>query len=390
MSARGSRFSFTLNNYTDDVIFALNIWLVEHTTFAVYGKEVGEGGTPHLQGYFEKERSRIGPLGRLRFEGVGWHIEVARGTGTRNKEYCSKGEQSHAEWELDGASGLTFGLNADVWTHGELRKSDQGKRSDLDKVKKLIHDGVITNEKALADAYGVNYQAFRMGCTVLEHRRRAPSRDPPVVFWLFGPTGSGKSRAVAKFISDCVARRGWDYWKSVGALKWFNGYSGQEIAWFDDYRFAGRQDSEKFAFFLNLLDRYSLSVEFKGGVTDWYPKIILVTTPQDVAGTFASISEFEDLAQVRRRVSQFFDFGAQGASEFAGSIVPHLAGRERGRSGPLDLTQLDPFGAGGAIEEKAADSDDESVATVPYDPPPQALAGFGDDGSDTDSVDIMA
>ena len=385
MSARASRFCFTLNNYTDEALLELNVWLVENTTYAIYGKEIAASGTAHLQGYFEKTRCRIGPLSNKRFGLIRWFIEIARGSAKKNKEYCSKGEQPHAEWELDGASGLNWGLNADVWSHGALKESSQGKRSDLDKVKKLIHDGVITNEKALADAYGINFQAYRMGCTVLEHRRRAPSRDPPVVFWLFGPTGTGKSRAVAKFISDCVARRGWDYWKSVGALKWFNGYSGQEIAWFDDYRY-GRADAERFAFFLNLLDRYALSVEFKGGVTDWYPKIILITTPQNVEGTFSSVGDFENLEQVRRRVSQFFDFGAQGAAEFAGSIVPHLSGRERARSGPLDLSQLDPFG--GAAEEKGGDSDNESVATVPYDPPAEALEGFSD--SDTDSVDIMA
>jgi hypothetical protein len=377
MSTRGRSFCFTINNYNDECIMELNVWLVENTSYAIYGKEVGEGGTPHIQGYFEKERCRIGPLGRKRFNGIGWHIVVAKGNATQNANYCKKGTQSHAEWELDGIAGAHYGDEADVWTHGAPKVSG-GKRTDLDKVKKLIHDGVVTNEKTLADAYGVNYQAFRMGCIVLEHRRRSPSRSPPSVFWLFGATGTGKSRAVAKFIDNCMDRRGFNYWKSVGALKWFNGYSGQEIAWFDDYRFGGRADSFKFAQFLNLLDRYALNVEFKGGVTPWYPKIICITTPQDIDSTFPAIADFEDLGQVKRRITQVYDFNGNGLQQWNESIIPFLSGPDdRGSGEPLDLSALDPFEPierdVGAEEAKGEESDNESVATVPYDPPVEAL-----------------
>lgn len=374
MSTRGRAFCFTINNYNDECLTELNIWLVENTTYAVYGKEIGDSGTPHLQGYFEKTRCRIGSSRRKRFNGIGWSIEVAKGNAQQNTEYCSKGSQSHAEWELDRAAGAHYGDDADVWKHGSPKV--KGKRTDLDKVKKLIHDGIVTNEKDLADAYGVNYQAFRMGCIVLEHRRRSPSRSPPSVFWLFGATGTGKSRAVAKFIDNCMERRGFNYWKSVGALKWFNGYSGQQIAWFDDYRFGGRADPFKLAQFLNLLDRYALNVEFKGGATPWYPKIICITTPQDIDATFPAIADFEDLGQVKRRVSQVFDFNGNGLQERNESIISFLSGPDDRRSGePLDLTALDPFEsvAVGAQEEKGNDSDNDSVDTVPYDPPEEAL-----------------
>jgi hypothetical protein len=46
---------FTLNNYTDEDIFEINslIEFNSNMNYLCYGKEIGESGTIHLQGYFE-------------------------------------------------------------------------------------------------------------------------------------------------------------------------------------------------------------------------------------------------------------------------------------------------------------------------------------------------
>ena len=52
---RASRWCFTLNNYTADEVEAIERKSSDRElcTYIVYGKEVGESNTPHLQGYLE-------------------------------------------------------------------------------------------------------------------------------------------------------------------------------------------------------------------------------------------------------------------------------------------------------------------------------------------------
>lgn len=83
------RWCFTLNNYTDDIISSIVPIFKEFCKIAFYSKEIGESGTPHLQGYLEfKTKKR--PLSV--FSGIcdKFHFEKAKGNLKDNIEYCSK------------------------------------------------------------------------------------------------------------------------------------------------------------------------------------------------------------------------------------------------------------------------------------------------------------
>lgn len=83
MTAR--RICFTLNNYKEEDIEAL--LKEDKFSYVIFGLEVGESGTPHLQGYAEFHKpSKYAPLAKK----YHMHCEVARGTQQQAIDYCKK------------------------------------------------------------------------------------------------------------------------------------------------------------------------------------------------------------------------------------------------------------------------------------------------------------
>lgn len=88
-SPQSTRYVFTLNNPTAvDVDHVRELGQHELCRYLIYGREVGQSGTPHLQGFvvFNRttRRSRVsGLLPRA-------HLEIARGTSEQAAAYCKK------------------------------------------------------------------------------------------------------------------------------------------------------------------------------------------------------------------------------------------------------------------------------------------------------------
>lgn len=60
------KYDFVINNYVESQLSQLNSTLSSLCKKAVYGKEIGESGTPHLQGYISlKKKARITELNKL-------------------------------------------------------------------------------------------------------------------------------------------------------------------------------------------------------------------------------------------------------------------------------------------------------------------------------------
>jgi len=92
------RWCFTWNNYPDGAVSSIVPVLKALGAFII-GREVGEGGTPHLQGYVEfSSKKRALSVGLPK----GIHWEKAKGSRAQNIAYCSKdGDYVH-----DGLSGV--------------------------------------------------------------------------------------------------------------------------------------------------------------------------------------------------------------------------------------------------------------------------------------------
>lgn len=86
---RSTRWVFTLNNYTDDDVNHLVTVLEPVTKYLVFGREVGDSGTPHLQGFFQLTNSgRFNAVKQL--VGARAWIAQARGTTQQASDYCKK------------------------------------------------------------------------------------------------------------------------------------------------------------------------------------------------------------------------------------------------------------------------------------------------------------
>jgi hypothetical protein len=249
--SKSNRFCFTKNNYTEfDVRLLDDDSVYSKFKYLIFGKEVGENGTPHLQGYVEFENScklRI-TAAKARFEGLGlrgYHLEVAKGSAAQNITYCSK--------------------DNDFIEHGE-RPKGQGKRTDLDVVCEEIKGGASMYD--IADRYPSQFVKFGNGLEKLIQIRTKRRFFKTEVWWLWGPTGTGKSRWAWDQCPDAYMK--------CSTHKWWSGYFGQEEVIMDDYRPCREMP---FDFMLLLMDRYPLSVETKGGMAEFTAKKIYVTSP---------------------------------------------------------------------------------------------------------------
>jgi len=82
---------FTLNNYTEEEVKGMDGWLEKGVEGIGYGREVGENGTPHLQGFIiMKEKATMHKVKKLNQR---MHLEKMRGRITQSIAYCSKQDQ---------------------------------------------------------------------------------------------------------------------------------------------------------------------------------------------------------------------------------------------------------------------------------------------------------
>lgn len=91
---------FTYNNYTEDDFNKVKSEFVKCNVKYIMGREVGEAGTPHIQGYIEA------PTGIRPMEFFGLskniHWEKRKGSSEANLLYCSKESNFTTNMELPG------------------------------------------------------------------------------------------------------------------------------------------------------------------------------------------------------------------------------------------------------------------------------------------------
>lgn len=278
--SRSRNWCFTINNPTDDDIIICD---TIECSYIVYGYEIGDSGTPHLQGYIELDNAKS--LRSIKKDlGGRVHLETRLGSAKEASDYCKKDE--------------TF------FERGII--STQGKRSDLEKAAELVKLGGV---KAVANEMPHMVIKFPRGLDRLAELLMKERIIKPYVVWLWGTTGTGKTYTATRLAEDKT------YYIWTGT-KWWNGYTQQDRIVIDDYSYDGTD--YWFRYLLRLLHEYECQVETKGGQVHVNSSEIYITCEFPPHLLF---KEGNELNQVLRRINEIRELKIEDIN-YESDIIP--------------------------------------------------------------------
>lgn len=244
-------------------------------TYLVIGLETcPTTGKRHLQGYLELSNDVTLEAMIKHFPGTHW--EKRFGTAAQASDYCKK-------------EGHSFEV-------GSISQPVQGARHDLDDIRAMA---IANVPMSTIVEVASSFQAIRMAEKIREYTKLKRTWKTEI-FWYHGPTGTGKTRIA-------FDEAGPDCWISNGSLRFWNGYDGQENVIFDDFR----ADFCPLHVLLQILDRYPLNIEIKGGHRSLMARKIWITCPYSPRELYAQHSQdrAEDINQLLRRIEHIRFFG---------------------------------------------------------------------------------
>lgn len=260
---------FTINNYSEEIEQRLKELDCE---WLIFGHEIGENGTRHLQGAVAFAGKRDAKaLGKL----FPWHLEVMHGSCQDSKTYCTK-EDSTGYFEK--------GIMPQSGSQSTKRKwedaysaAKQGRFEDIPK------DLYIRYVRSFQYIYSENKRDKSM-------QDLGDKELKDSFLWLTGPTGSGKSHTARRIAKELGCNQ--PYIKSLN--KWWNGYCNQWVTIIEE---ADPDRCEHLAsFFKQWCDKWEFTAEAKGSVfPSIRPRYIIVTSNYTIDECFPKSQDSEPL-----------------------------------------------------------------------------------------------
>lgn len=274
---------FTLNNWNDQMIVKLHDFLNEMCKYAIYQKEVGENGTPHLQGYMElsSEKRMLWIKRKMDIDSI--HLEPRHGTRDQARDYCMK-----EDTRVPDTLPVEFGSF----------KTRQGERTDISSLRQDIVNGTSTKE--LWDNHTVLMLKYTKGVREMRdvYREKRDFKSHVSIFW--GVAGRGKSRVASMYPTPYFV-------PCTESTVWFDNYDPDEheTVVFDDYK-----GGMSLTTFKRICDRYPCMVPTKGGHVEFKPKWIVFTSNRDPMHWYSKVfrDNMEEWNAFRRRVEVAIEF----------------------------------------------------------------------------------
>lgn len=272
------RWCFTVNNWTEEELGQILSTCESSVKYLIIGKEVGESGTPHLQGFvnFKKKVRRSTLMKQPGFTRA--HVEIAKGTDLQNQAYCQK-MGAYQEIGSPQSQGKSSGLS----TACQILKESNGS---LLKVANELPEVFVRHGRGLRDY-------------VTTAGLVPPRSHKTEVLVLIGPPGVGKTRyAVAH---SC----GLTYWKPRGP--WWDGYCQHNTVIFDDF-----YGWVSFDELLRVMDRYPLKVPVKGGFAEFVAEKLIITSNKPPEEWYGAENIKGSIEAMFRRFNKFLLFTSEG------------------------------------------------------------------------------
>jgi len=241
-------YCFTLNNYTDDDVEHIERVATDESQYAIVGREVGESGTRHLQGYIMFKRAYRFQTIKDRFL-PRCHIEVAAGSPGSNRLYCSKDGEFREFGQIPGGS--------------------EG-RATRDEIARSFRDSMVQGRRGLDEFVDGNPGTWYFsGHNLLRNHLfiQRPIERPDIdCRWFWGEPGVGKSKKAHEEMPDAYIKD--------PKTKWWNGYMLESDVIIDDYG----HNCVDLNHMLRWFDRYKCLVESKGGMLPLHAIRFIVTS----------------------------------------------------------------------------------------------------------------
>lgn len=243
MDTKNRNWCYTLNNYSEaewDAFKALPC------RYHAMGKEIGESGTPHIQGFIcfanVKTFSAV-----KKILGIRAHIEPMRGTFEQASKYCLKDSGDHFEGgKLPLDQPAKGKVEVDRWTTALTQARSTGDVED----------------SQIAFVHCKNIQWLYHAAEMKKPRVDTEEK----MLWYWGETGTGKSRKARTDYPDAYLKM---------CNKWWDGYNGEEVAIIEDFDLSHSVLCHHLKIWA---DRYPFLGEVKGAGRKIRPRLIIVTS----------------------------------------------------------------------------------------------------------------
>lgn len=263
-SGKHRSYCMTIHNWTQNHVDDLK---QEKYKYIIIGNEIcPTTNRPHLQLYIQFPNARAWTAIKKSYPTA--HIEVAGGTPTQNKLYCSKEKI--------------------LYEDGTLPRP--GNRSDIEVCRDIVQS---TNSMREVVNNASSIQGVRIAEIWLKYNEK-PRTWKPIVTWIYGPSGTGKTKMAYEILGN-------ECYTCMKNAKWFEGYDAHENVLIDELR----SSFCSFHSFLRLIDRYEYRIECKGSSRQFLAKNIVITSAHPPDGVW--LNNNEDMTQITRRIDKIID-----------------------------------------------------------------------------------
>jgi len=251
----------------------------ERIRYAIWQQErCPESNRLHLQGYAEFRRPvRIRQAKEL-LRAPTAHVEPRRGSRDDARAYASK-----EETRIEGP-----------WEIGEWIKGS-GSRSDLDSLHRSLSEG--SSLLTISDEHFPEFLKYHRSIQQWQLLHQGRRNWPMEIIVIYGPTGTGKTSAAWQSAPEAYLL---PPQQSASGTGWWDGYNGESDIIIDEF-----YGWLRYSFLLQLLDRYPLRVETKGGSVNFVGRRVFMTSNHPPSSWYDPLKF--SWAPLERRITKIFE-----------------------------------------------------------------------------------